>query len=157
MCDQFKWARKLIKITKKDAYPMANINNIMGSIRKAKFFTSFDIKMEYHQIEIAKKDIEKTAFLTPAGLYEFTKLSFGLCNAPATFQRLMNEILYTVLGDDVVVYLEDILIWSHDFDEHLVKLAEVVSLLNNAGLKLNIRKCMFCLKELTFLGYKITL
>lgn len=146
--------RKLNQVNKKDAYPMPNLEEVVGSITKARYFTCLDVKSGYHQIVVQESDREKNAFVTQDGLYEFNVLPFGLCNAPATFQRLMNKILAPVLGDRVVVYLDDILIYSYDYEEHLATLARVIFLLKKAGIKLNMRKCMFGLRELTFLGYR---
>lgn len=148
--------RKLNTVTKGDAYPLPNIEDMLASICKGRIFTSLDIRAGYHQIELHENDKEKTAFVVPGGLYEFNRLPFGLTNAPATFQRLMNTILGPLIGNGVQVYLDDVLVYTKDISEHRELLRTVISTLQNAGLKLNISKCSFGLKELTFLGYYIS-
>lgn len=135
---------------------MFAMDRILGSIKNAHYFTAFDIKSGYHQIAVREQDKEKTAFVRPNGLYEYNVMPFGLCNAPATFQRMMNTILEKMLLKGVVVYLDDILIYSSNFNQHLADVARVVCLLRSAGLKLNMKKCLIGLKSLTFLGYNIS-
>lgn len=107
----------------------------------------------YWQIPIEEKSKEKTAFVTYNGLYEFNVLPFGLCNAPATFQRLMNLLLADLQWEKCLVYLDDILIFSETFDEHLERLTLVFTKIKQAGLKLREEKCNFALSHTNYLGY----
>lgn len=147
--------RKLNAITKKDAYPAPNLERILADIKRARFISLMDLRSGYWQLSLAEKDKEKTAFCIPNGLFEFNVLSFGLCNAPATFQRCMNTILAPVLDQQTTVFLDDVCVYSPTFDEHMTTLAKVVTLLQENGLKLNMAKCMIAMRELTFLGYRI--
>src|SRR5581483_1554834 len=98
---------------------------------------------------------EKTAFITDYGIYKFNVMPFGLTNAPATFQRTMNKIFARILGDFIVVYLDDLNVFSKNFNEYLKYLREVFERLRNAELKLKAKKCQFFKKELTFLGHVV--
>ena len=111
--------RALNTITKKNRYPLPRIEVLFDKFAGAKFFTSLDLQQGYHQIRIPDSDKEKTAFRTPMGLYQFKVLTFGLTNAPATFQAEMNRILQSVLGVCCVVYLDDICIDTISLPEHL--------------------------------------
>jgi hypothetical protein len=102
-----------------------------------------------------EKDIEKTAFITSEGLYEFLVMPFGLCNAPATFQRLMHEVLEDLIYTRAPVYLDDIIIHSKTFEQHLRDIDEVFGKLRDAKLKVKESKCEFCAEEIKFLGHII--
>ena len=115
-----------------------------------------DLASGYHQVRIAEADIHKTAFITPFGLYEFKVMPFGLCNAPATFQRMMNNILMPYLGQFVLVYLDDICIYSKSEEEHLEHVAKVLSLLEASELIARSKKCTFGVHEMDFLGHVVT-
>ncbi len=104
----------------------------------------------YHQILIKEQDKEKTAFATPHGLYEFNRMPFGLKNAPATFQRLINETLRDFINKTCVVYLDDILIFSTSLHEHIKTITEIFKTLEQANLKIQIDKCNFMKKETEF-------
>jgi hypothetical protein len=147
--------RKLNKITKRDAYPLPRIDEILDSLGKAKWFTSLDMASGYWQVEMNESDREKTAFITKQGTYEFNVMPFGLTNAPATFQRLMDRIFYDIKDKYVLVYLDDINIYSATFEDHLKHLKNVFERVRKANLKLNLDKCHFCKKELAFLGHVI--
>jgi len=118
--------RKLNKITKRDTYPLPRIDEILDSLGKAKYFTSLDLASGYWQVEMNESDREKTAFVTKQGIFEFNVMSFGLTNAPATFQRLMDRILYDIKDKYVLVYLDDINIYSTTFGEHMKYLQEIL-------------------------------
>jgi len=147
--------RKLNEVTKKDAYPIPRIDEMLEALGGAKYFTTLDLASGYWQVEMDPISRDKTAFTTEHGIYEFNVMPFGLTNAPATFQRLMNQVLHSVLGNGVVVYLDDINIYTKTFEEHLKKLEEVLRLLKIAGLKIKPSKCKFIEKELTFLGHVV--
>ena len=125
----------------------------MDSYRNANWFTTLDLASGYWQVEMKEDDREKTAFITPFGLYEFTVMPFGLCNAPATFQRLMNYVLQDHLGKFVSVYLDDIIIYSKNFEQHLDHIKLVFESLRQANLKIKLKKCFFCLPNIPFLGH----
>ena len=148
--------RKLNKITRKDCHPLPRIDDLLDSFQGSTCFTTLDLASEYWQIEVDPADREKTAFITDQGIYEFNVMPFGLTNAPATFQRMMNRVFTKINGDFVVVYLDDLNIYSRNFNEHLVHLREVFERLRNAGLKLKKKKCYFFKKELAFLGHVIS-
>jgi hypothetical protein len=148
--------RKLNAITKKDAYPLPRIDEILDSMYNAKWFSSLDLASGYWQVGMDPRDRDKTAFITKQGTYEFNVMPFGLTNAPATFQRLMDKIFYEVKEKYVLVYLDDINIYSTTFEEHLEHLQDVFDRLREAGLKLGPDKCHFCKTELAFLGHSIS-
>jgi len=147
--------RALNKVTKKDEYPLPRIEEMLDSLGGSTYFTSLDLASGYWQVEMKPEDREKTAFITQFGTFQFKVMPFGLCNAPATFQRLMDEVLQGILWDYVVVYLDDLNIYSRNFDEHLLHLRAVFDRLRRAGLKLNPDKCRFVTPELVFLGHVI--
>ena len=133
--------RRLNAITKKDVYSLTRIDNILDQLGKAKYFTSLDLASGYWQVKLAKESREKSAFTTHCGSYEFIRMPFGLCNAPATFQRLMQVVLAGLDWKSCFVYLDDILIVSETFDEHLKHLSKVFSQLHKAMLRLKLKKC----------------
>ena len=115
MCTDY---RVLNKITKKNVYPLPRIDELLDRLQGARFFTKVDLRQGYHQIRIQDADVEKTAFRTRYGHYEYLVLPFGLTNAPATFMGLMNEVFRPYLDKSVVVYLDDILIYSRTWKDH---------------------------------------
>ena len=145
--------RKLNQITLFDSFPLHNIEDILTFIGPSNYFTSLDLKSGYYQIPINEADAEKTAFVTPEGLWEFKVMSMGLKTAPLTFQRLINEALDGLLNTKVLVYLDDILIFSSTFEDHLATLEEVFKRLKEYNLQLNLVKCLFGLSEITYLGF----
>ena len=108
--------RKLNQITEVDRYPLPRIDEMLESFRTASWFTTLDLASGYWQVEMSERDKKKTAFITHKGLYEFNVMPFGLCNAPGTFQRLMNHVLQEFLGKFVAVYIDDIIIYSNSFE-----------------------------------------
>ncbi|CAJ0630411.1 5188_t:CDS:2, partial [Entrophospora sp. SA101] len=145
--------RKLNAYTEQDKYPLPLIADIFDSLEGSKYFSSLDLASGYWQMEVAEEDKKKTAFISKHGLYEFNRMPFGLTNAPASFQRLMNKVLSKEIGRFVVVYLDDINIYSKSFEEHLEHLEIVFSRLRRAGLKLGKDKCSFAKTQLEFLGH----
>ena len=146
--------RKLNTVTKRDEYSLPNPQSIFDKLEGSRFFSKLDIASAYWTIPIAPKDVEKTAFHTPRGMYEMLVMPFGLCNAPATFQRVMDRALYRV--NHVESYVDDILIFSPDFDSHLSHLREVLKHLQVAGLQLRKEKCQFGFSSVEFLGHRIS-
>ena len=148
--------RKVNQITHKNSYPLPNISEILSSFKDAKVFSCLDLKSGYWQIEVEEKDREKTAFTCHAGLFEFNVLPFGLTAAPPVFQNLMDGILNGTLGRFTCVYLDDIIIYSSSIEEHLTHLRIVFDRLRQANLKLKPSKCDFAVKEVNFLGHRVS-
>jgi len=148
--------RALNDVTKKDVYPLPRIDEILDTLNGMRYFSTLDQANAYWSIPIAPEDREKTAFCTPQGLYEFHYLPFGLCNAPATFQRLMDVLLSGLQWKTALVYLDDILVFASSHDQMLDRLKEILDRLSFGGLKLRLNKCKFCFNEVEYLGYKIS-
>jgi hypothetical protein len=145
--------RALNKITIRDRFPLPRIDDLLDQMAKCRIFTSFDLQSGYHQIRIAPEDVEKTAFTTHLGHFQFKVLCFGLTNAPATFQRVMHRIFAPYLGKFVLVYLDDILVMSRTPEEHLRHLRIVLGLLQQYRLYAKLSKCDFGKTRLKFLGH----
>lgn len=147
--------RKLNSVTHKDAFPLPRIEETLTSLTKAEWFSTLDLASGYWQVEMDPCDREKTAFTTPLGLYEFDRMPFGLCNAPATFQRLMQQCLRGQIAESLLVYLDDIIVYSPDFSAHLQHLDHVFQRLWQHGLKLRLDKCKLLQNEVKFLGHVV--
>ena len=146
----------LNKVTVKNRYPLPLMTELRERLNKAKVFTKLDLKNGYHLVRMAEEDEEKTAFRTRFGLYHWRVMPFGLCNAPATFQSMMDGIFHDLLDNGVIVYLDDILIYSDNVEEHTLLVQEVLSRLDKAGLGVNLKKSSFHLGKIEFLGYIIS-
>ena len=118
----------------------------------AKFFSTIDLASSYWQVEVDPQDREKTAFVVPQGLFEYRIMSFGLTGAPGTFQCLMESVLAGLQWSTCLVYLDDIIVFSSTFEEHLCRLKEVFTRLREAGLKLKPQKCRLFHESVPFLG-----
>ena len=148
--------RKLNEITVDDKFPIPNIENILDKLGKAQYFTKIDLAKGFHQILMDEKDQKKTAFSTPFGHYEYVRMPFGLKNAPATFQRMINSVLREYINKICVVYLDDILIFSTSLQEHIDSINKIFKVLRKAQLKIQINKCSFFQKETDYLGHILT-
>ena len=148
--------RRLNKITKKDVYPLPRIDDCLNALGRAKYFSTFDLASGYWQIPMNKQDKEKTAFVSHCGLFEFNVMPFGLCNAPATFQRFMDKCFAGLKWSSCLIYLDDIIVFSSTFEEHLRDLENVFKRLEEAGLTLKPSKCYICQKKLIYLGHEIS-
>ncbi len=148
--------RRLNSQTVKDRYPIPRIDDTLDYLHGARYFSTIDLFSGYWQIEIDEKDKFKTAFTSEFGHFEFNRMPFGLCNAPGTFQRLMESILYELIGNFVLVYIDDIIIYSKTWEEHLRHLDEIFSLLNKAGLKIKPSKCLFAKGEVQYFGHIVS-
>uniref|UniRef100_A0ABM5GF55 ribonuclease H n=1 Tax=Pogona vitticeps TaxID=103695 RepID=A0ABM5GF55_9SAUR len=146
--------RKLNRVTTPDAYPMPRLDNLIETIGGCRFISSLDLVKGYWQLRIDPRDQEKTAFCSPFGLYEFRVLSFGLRNAPATFQRLMDQTL-AGLSDFTVAYIDDIGIFSNTWEDHLIHLELVLQRLSAAGLTVKASKCQLGSPEIKYLGHMV--
>ncbi|GFV94884.1 retrovirus-related Pol polyprotein from transposon 297 [Trichonephila clavipes] len=148
--------RKLNDVTKKDSYPLPRIDDTLDTLSGHKWFSTLDLKSGYWQVEIHPEDREKTAFTSGQGLWQFKVMPFGLCNAPATFERLMETVLKGLTFEACLIYLDDIIIGGRTFEEHLQNIRKVLSKLRDANLKLNPSKCKFFQKEVNYLGHIIS-
>ncbi|UYV71389.1 hypothetical protein LAZ67_8002928, partial [Cordylochernes scorpioides] len=145
--------RKLNDVTVKDVYPIPRIDEVLDTLQGSKYFSVIDLKSGYWQVEVEEKDKEKTAFTTAHGLYEFNVMPFGLCNAPATFERNMENMLGNLRWQICLCYLDDVIIYSSDFSTHLKRIEAVLKCFREANLKLNNKKCQFAFEELEILGH----
>lgn len=149
--------RQLNANTVKDAYPLPRIDEALEAISNSKYFSSIDLAQGYYQVAIDDADIPKTAFrVGTGGLYEYLRMPFGLCNSPGTFQRLMEACLGEVNFDILLIYLDDILVFSPTIEEHLKRLDFVFGRLKEHGLKMKPSKCHFFQKEANFLGHVVS-
>jgi len=151
--------RKLNSVTKADSFPLPRIDDILDQLGQSKCFTTLDLKSGYWQVQIHPDSRDKTAFITHEGLYEFRVMPFGLMNAPASFQRLMQRVFADLMTEEqqfIAVYLDDVLIFSPTLEDHKVHLCKVLDRLREVGLKLNPSKCHFVCDSVQYLGHLIT-
>lgn len=148
--------RRLNKITKRDVYPLPRIDDALDRLHDANYFSSIDMRTGYWQITVDEKDKEKTAFVTPDGLYQFRVMPFGLCNAPATFERMMDTLLRGLRWTACLCYLDDVVVFASTFEQHLSRLTLVLKCFRKAGLQLNLKKCTFGNTEIQILGHVVS-
>lgn len=147
--------RRLNTVTRKDCYPLPKLDEQIDSLGHAKYFSTLDANCGYWQIPLSEQDIEKTAFVSHAGFFEFLRMPFGLCNAPATFQRTMDILLSGVRFQFALIYLDDIIVYSSSFRDHLGHLDHVLKTLREANVTLRLQKCRFASQEVEYLGHLI--
>ena len=147
--------RKLNNVTRKDSFPIPKISEIMDQLVKAKYFTSIDLGSAYHQIKMDKDSQQYTAFATQWGFYEYTVMAMGLTNACATFQRCMSKVLDGFLDKFALVYLDDILIYSENEEDHKRHVKMVVDRLRRNNLKIKLSKCKFAKTKIEYLSHVI--
>ena len=145
--------RRLNDVTRKDAYPLPRVDDSLDSLTGASWFSTLDLVSGYWQVGLSEKDQEKSAFVTHGGLYQYKVLPFGLCNAPSTFERLMEVVLRGLQFNSCLIYLDDIIVFGPDFETHAARLEAVLTKLAAAGLKVKPRKCQLGRREVTFLGH----
>ncbi|KAG0929312.1 hypothetical protein G6F29_012095 [Rhizopus arrhizus] len=148
--------RRLNGVTTKDVYPLTRVDDALHSLGNAKYFSTMDLTSSYCQIELDEESKPKSAFVCRRGLFEFVRMPFGLCSAPATMQRLMDSVLAGLKWQTCLVYLDDIITFSPTFDQHLKDLREVLSRLRAASLKIKLSKCHFGSNRISFLGYVLS-
>ena len=151
MCVDF---RKLNSVTADDVYPIPRIEEIIDALAEAQYISTIDLTKGYYQIPVAKEDRCKTAFITPAGKFEFNRMPFGLKGAPATFQRAMDSLLMDCRLF-AASYIDDTIIFSKSWEQHLDHLKEVLQKLRQAGLTAKMRKCIWAARECSFLGHVV--
>ena len=148
--------RKVNEVTRKDAYPLPRINDTLETLSDSKIFSTLDLASGYWQVVLTENDRQKTAFCTTEGLYEFKVMPFGLCNAPATFQRLMDIVLTGLQWTSCLVYLDDIIVLGRTFTEHLSNLGSVFSRIRDAGLKIKPEQCSFLKEKVKYLSHIVS-
>jgi hypothetical protein len=148
--------RKLNNVTKKDAYPLPRIEDCVESLSGSKWFCTLDLASGYWQVPVAEKDRPKTGFVTRKGLFQFKVLPFGLCNAPATFERLMELVLRGLQWESCLIYLDDVITFGKSFEEALHNLRLVFTRFRKANLKLKPKKCHLMQGSVSFLGHVVS-
>lgn len=148
--------RQLNRKTRKDAFPLPRIDESLDALSGSKWFSTMDLVSGYNQVPVAERDKHKTAFCTPFGLFEFNRMPFGLCNAPGTFQRLMERMFGAQHCQSLLLYLDDIIVFSSSVEEQLSRLDLVLSRLQQEGLKVKLEKCAFFKRKVQYLGHLIS-
>lgn len=148
--------RQLNNKTRKDAFPLPRIEESLDALTGARWFSTMDLASGYNQVPVTEEDRPKTAFCTPFGLFEWNRMPFGLCNAPSTFQRLMQRLFGDQQCQSLLLYLDDIVIFSSTVSQHLERLDVVLGRLQQEGLKAKLAKCAFFQREVRYLGHVIS-
>ena len=148
------WA--LNKVTVKNKYPVPLIADLFDRLGQAKVFTKMDLRKGYHQVRIAEGDEPKTACVTCYGAFDWLVMPFGLTNAPATFCKLMNRLFHSYLDQFVVIYLDDIVIYTNNMEDHVEHLCKVFKILRGNELYVKREKCSFAQPIVHFLGHTIS-
>lgn len=149
--------RQLNNRTIKDAYALPRLEETLDCLAGSKYFTVLDMRSGYHQVEVADEHKCRTAFSVGSlGLYEYNRMPFGLSNAPATYQRLMEDCFRPLINKECVIFLDDILVFSDTFEEHLNRLQHVFQCIKDGGMKLSPKKCHFCRPKVKYLGHIVS-
>ena len=163
VCEKERWHlrlcidyRQLNRVTIKKKYPLPRVDDLFDQLQGARVFSKIDLRSGYHQLRIANADVQKTAFRTRYGHYEFLVMPFGLTNAPAVFMALMNKVFRPYLYKFVIVFIDDILVYSQDEEEHANHLRLVLQTLREKQLYAKFNKCEFWLDQVVFLGHIVS-
>ena len=148
--------RQLNKVTIKNKYPIPRIDDIFDQLQGSSFFSKIDLRSGYHQLRVRQEDVRKTSFRTRFGHYKFLVMSFGLTNAPTSFMDLMNKVFREYLDSFVIVFIDDILIYSKTREDHEQHLKMTLQVLREHQLYAKFIKCKFWLRSVTFLGHVVT-
>lgn len=148
--------RQLNAKVKRDAFPLPRIEESLDVLGGARLFSTIDLASAYNQVEVAPEDRHKTAFTTPFGLFEYNRMPFGLGGAPGTFQRIIQTIFRDELLETLIVYLDDIIVFSQDISTPLQRLEMVFQKLREHGLKIEAKKCQFFRTQVTYLGHVVS-
>ena len=148
--------RKLNEVSRKDSYPLPRIDDSLDALRGSKWFSCLDLASGYWQVMMDPKDKDKTAFVTTHGFYQFKVMPFGLCNAAATFERLMENVLAGHNFEICLLYIDDVIVYSNDFQSHVNHIDAVLQRLKGAGLKMSPKKCDFFKDQVVFLGHVVS-
>ena len=148
--------RRVNDMTRKDAQSLPRIDDTLDALGGACYFSTLDLASGYWQVEVDSRDREKTEFVTPCELYQFRVMPFGLCNAPATFQWLMEHVLAGLHWTTCLVYLDDIIFFSKPIEQHIEQLSDVFAHLKGAGLKIRPSKCRLLQSSVQYLGHVIS-
>ena len=148
--------RKVNDLTHKHSYPLPRIDSTLEALSRAAWFSTLDLKSGYWQAEMEEKDKEKTAFTSGSGLWQFRVMPMGLCNAAATFERLMEQVFVGMSWQKALVYLDDIIVYEKRFEDELRHLYEVSTRLSEANLKLSPKKCQLFQRSAEFLGHTVS-
>ena len=147
---------RLNAVTRKDAYPLSRIDGSLDALAGSMYFSTLDLVSGYWQVPLDQDTKEKSAFVTRGGLWQWKVLPFGFTSAPATFQRLMEKVLKGLQWQTLLLYLDDIIVFSKDFESHLERLAEVCQRFRSARLKLRPEKCQLCQRKVQHLGHVVS-
>ena len=142
-------------MTVKDSYPLPRMDECLDSLGDAIFFSTFDANCGYWQLDVDVRDRAKTAFVCHRGCFEYLRMPFGLCNAPASFQRAMDVILAAYRWKTCLVYLDDVIVFSKTFEEHLKNVSDILHCLKEAGFSLKLAKCSFFKQQVDYLGHVV--
>ena len=148
--------RALNEVTKKDSYPLPRIDDCFDALTGTHWFSSIDLQSGYWQVGLSPSAMEKTAFSCPSGLFQFKVLPFGVCNGPPTFQRLMEHVLAGLQWKICLLYLDDVIVFSKTFGDHLDRLSQVLARIGKAGLKVSPKKCHFFQSSVQVLGHVVS-
>ncbi|KAL0198417.1 hypothetical protein M9458_006957, partial [Cirrhinus mrigala] len=148
--------RQLNSKTRKDAFPLPRIEETLDALTGARWFSTLDLASGYNQVPVTEGDKAKTAFCTPFGLFEWNRMPFGLCNAPSTFQRLMERLFGDQRHQSLLLYLDDIVVFSSSVTQHLERLEVVLGRLKREGLKAKLEKCAFFKQQVKYLGHVVS-
>ena len=148
--------RRLNAVTKRDSFPVPNIQDAFDSLKGARYFMQMDLLSSYFQVSMTDRAKERSAFCTRRGLYQFTRMSFGLCNAPATFCRLMHQVLRDYLWQICLFYVDDIILFASTQRELLQRFNLILNRLRDVGLKVKPSKCSLFKTQVAFLGHLVS-